>query len=122
MSFMTINQQSPVPLYTQIADQIKAMADEGRLKPGDPLPSIRLTASQLAVAANTVARAYRDLEAAGVVESNGRRGSFIRRDYRPGRNPFDRAVEECIKVGMGVAETRALFESALKERTEENHG
>ena len=115
MAFMTVDQNSPVPLYTQISEQILKMINEGELKPGAPLPPIRLIASQLEIAVNTVARAYRDLESAGIVESNGRKGSFIRRDYSPAAatNPFNAQIKKCRNDGMSKDEIKALFETAF---------
>ena len=57
------------PLYKQIADQVRRAAATGRLQPGDPLPSIRALAERLVINPNTVARAYRDLAAEGVIEA-----------------------------------------------------
>ena len=56
-----------LPIYLQIVNQIKYLAACGRLAPGEELPSIRALAEQLVVNPNTVARAYRELELAGVV-------------------------------------------------------
>lgn len=52
---------------------------DGRLPPGTRLPTVRELAGQLGLAVNTVARAYRELETAGVVETRGRFGTFIAR-------------------------------------------
>ena len=113
MDFLTVNNQSPVPLYTQIADQIQMMAADGDLKPGDALPPIRLVAKQLGIANNTVARAYRDLESSGVIESNGRKGSFIHRDYKSGMNPFTAPVKNLLDDNKSEEQIRDLFEKAL---------
>ena len=64
-----ISTKSGVPIYLQIINQIKYLAASGRLAAGDELPPIRTLAEQLIINPNTVARAYRDLEAAGMVES-----------------------------------------------------
>ena len=58
---------------TQLADAIVA----GRLGPGTRLPTVRGLADDLGLAANTVARAYRELERAGLVVTRGRRGTFV---------------------------------------------
>lgn len=115
MSFMVLDQSTPVPLYTQITDQIREMIIGGDLKPGDSLPPIRQAASQMGIAANTVARAYRDLESQGIVESNGRKGSFIRRDYNPAKqtNLFIGPIEKYMADGWGKEEIEVLFFSAL---------
>ena len=55
------------PIYRQIVNQVKYMISSGQLRPGDELPPIRKLSEMLIVNANTVARAYRDLEAEGFV-------------------------------------------------------
>jgi DNA-binding transcriptional regulator YhcF (GntR family) len=64
---------SPVPPYEQIRAQLADLISVGRLRKGDRLPSVRQLASDLGLANNTVVRAYRELEVAGLVRS--RRGS-----------------------------------------------
>jgi len=56
-----------VPIYLQIAHQVKYLVASGRLAPGDEIPPIRVLAHQLLVNTNTVARAYLELEREGVV-------------------------------------------------------
>jgi GntR family transcriptional regulator len=72
-----ISSQDGVPIYLQILNQIKYLVASGRLLPGDELPSIRVLAEQLVVNPNTVARAYRELEAAGIVAVKRASGTFI---------------------------------------------
>ena len=71
-----ISPKDAVPIYQQIVNQIKHMVASGRLGPGDEVPPIRALAEQLLINPNTVARAYRDLESAGLLVS--RRGSGTR--------------------------------------------
>jgi GntR family transcriptional regulator len=71
-----ISPKDGVPIYQQIVTQIKHMVASRRLRPGDEVPPIRVLAEQLLINPNTVARAYRDLEAAGIFTS--RRGSGTR--------------------------------------------
>jgi GntR family transcriptional regulator len=66
-----------VPIYLQVMQQIKYLVASGRLKPGEELPSIRTLAEQLLVNPNTVARAYRELETAGVVEKRRTAGTYV---------------------------------------------
>lgn len=66
------------PPYQQIRVQVLAAAASGALSDGTRLPTIRQLADDLDLAAGTVARAYRELEADGVIETRGRRGSFVR--------------------------------------------
>ena len=66
-----------VPIYLQVVNQVKYLVAAGRLAPGDELPPIRALAEQLVINPNTVARAYRELEVAGVVEKRGTTGTFV---------------------------------------------
>ena len=71
-----ISTKEGVPIYQQIVTQIKHMVASGRLAPGEIVPPIRVLAEQLFINPNTVARAYRELEAAGIFIS--RQGSGTR--------------------------------------------
>jgi GntR family transcriptional regulator len=66
-----------VPIYRQIVHQVKYLVASGRLSPGDELPTIRALAERLLVNPNTVARAYRELEAAGVVTTRRGAGTHV---------------------------------------------
>jgi GntR family transcriptional regulator len=68
---------SPQPIYEQIEGQIRRWIATGTLKEGDQLPSVRALAEQLTVNPNTVARAYSELTAEGLVASHAGRGVFI---------------------------------------------
>ena len=74
---LQVDTDSPIPPYEQIRSQIAAMATNGALPPGHRLPSIRQLASDLDLAPGTVARAYRELESAGLVVSRAGRGTTI---------------------------------------------
>ena len=86
-----------VPIYLQIVNQVKYLVAVGRLAPGEELPPIRVLAEKLVVNPNTVARAYRELEAAGVVEKRRTAGTFVAR----GRVAAGaaRAVEDLDRAG-----------------------
>ena len=86
---LTVDLDSPVPPYEQIRAQITTMAASGVLPPGRRLPAIRQLAADLGLAAGTVARAYRELEAAGVLVTRGRHGTHIARP--PALTPDERA-------------------------------
>ncbi len=66
-----------VPIYLQIVNQVKYLVASGRLSPGEELPAIRVLAEQLLVNPNTVARAYRELEFAGLVEKRRTAGTYV---------------------------------------------
>ena len=72
-----ISANDGVPIYLQIVNQVKYLVAAGRLAPGEELPAIRVLAERLEVNPNTVARAYRELEIAGVVEKRRTAGTFV---------------------------------------------
>src|SRR5580700_4717214 len=72
-----ISPQDGVPIYQQIVNQVKYLVASGRLTPGEELPPIRVLAERLLVNPNTVARAYRELESAGVVEKRRTAGTYV---------------------------------------------
>ena len=72
-----LDARSAVAPYEQIRSQIVAAVRSGDLPPGSRLPTVRRLAGDLGLAANTVARAYRELEQAGVVTTRGRLGTFV---------------------------------------------
>ncbi|MBT2533791.1 GntR family transcriptional regulator [Arthrobacter sp. ISL-48] len=77
------NLASTVPLFEQLRLHLIKLADSGALPPGTRLPAVRALAERLDVAPHTVARAYKELEAAGVVATRGRKGTLVRaRDER----------------------------------------
>jgi GntR family transcriptional regulator len=72
-----------VPIYLQIANQVKYQVASGRLAPGNEIPPIRVLAHQLLVNPNTVARAYMELEREGVVEKRHGSGTYISANGSP---------------------------------------
>jgi GntR family transcriptional regulator len=66
-----------VAIYVQIVNQVKYLVASGRLTPGTELPAIRVLAERLLVNPSTVARAYRELEAAGIVEKRRTAGTYV---------------------------------------------
>ncbi|MET3810957.1 GntR family transcriptional regulator [Arthrobacter sp. UYEF3] len=71
------NAASSVPLFEQLRLNIIERADAGTLAAGTRLPAVRNLAAELGVAPHTVARAYKELEAAGVVATRGRNGTVV---------------------------------------------
>jgi len=72
-----IDFRSGIPIYIQFMYQIRQMVATGILKPGDQLPTVRQLAIDLQVNWNTVARAYRLLDEAGLISTQQGRGTFI---------------------------------------------
>jgi GntR family transcriptional regulator len=69
--------RSGLPIYIQIMNQIEQQVSGGRLKPGDQLPTVRTLAAELRINFNTVARAYRLLDEAGLISTQQGRGTYI---------------------------------------------
>jgi DNA-binding transcriptional regulator YhcF (GntR family) len=72
-----IDADSPTPPYEQVRSQLAQQISDRTLEVGARLPTVRKLALDLGLAANTVARAYRELEEAGLIETRGRAGSFV---------------------------------------------
>ncbi|HLJ09651.1 MAG TPA: GntR family transcriptional regulator [Planctomycetaceae bacterium] len=72
-----ISTNDGVPIYVQIVNQVKYLVASGRLAAGAELPPIRVLAERLIINPNTVARAYRELESAGVVEKRRTAGTYV---------------------------------------------
>jgi GntR family transcriptional regulator len=72
-----ISPNDGVPIYLQIVKQVRYLVASGRLSPGDEIPPIRVLAQQLVVNPNTVARAYLELERAGVVTKRHGSGTYV---------------------------------------------
>lgn len=72
-----ISPNDGVPIYQQIVNQVKYLLASGSLLAGEELPPIRVLAEKLVVNPNTVARAYRELETAGLVEKRRTAGTFV---------------------------------------------
>ena len=122
--FINIDPSSGLPIYLQIAQQIKTALAMGRLQPEDPLPSVRQLAVELAVNPNTVARAYLDLEIEGVIYKRQGAGTFVSgQGVEMSKNErrkvlselFERALVEGVNLGMDEWELRETFERVLEK-------
>jgi DNA-binding transcriptional regulator YhcF (GntR family) len=74
---ITVDPNAPEPPYEQVREQVRTQVEKGALAPGTKLPTVRGLAADLGLATNTVARAYRELESLGVIETRGRAGSVV---------------------------------------------
>ncbi|MBK6885908.1 MAG: GntR family transcriptional regulator [Tetrasphaera sp.] len=74
---LTVEPGSVTPAYEQIVTQVMAAVRAGSLSPGTRLPTVRQLAGDLGLAANTVGKAYRQLESDGYVATNGRNGTVV---------------------------------------------
>ncbi|HEY5256862.1 MAG TPA: GntR family transcriptional regulator [Candidatus Baltobacteraceae bacterium] len=120
---MTIDPRSGVPIYLQLIEQIKRSVALGVLTAGEQLPTVKQLAVDLTINPNTVARAYRDLEKDGLIETASGRGSFVRADGATqnaqtagsdvARDTLESAVREGKALGLDRAAVRKLFAAAL---------
>ncbi|MDT5019137.1 MAG: hypothetical protein QOD39_5297 [Mycobacterium sp.] len=114
--WVRIDQGASGPLFDQLRTQIIDGVRDGRLPPGTRLPTVRELAGRLGLAVNTVARAYRELETAGIVETRGRFGTFVAR-----ADPADAAmagaahtfVSAARALGVGKSEALRYVETAF---------
>ncbi len=100
--------------YEQVRRQIAEAAAAGMLAPGHRLPTVRSLATDLGIAANTVARAYRELEADGVVETHGRNGTLVATRRIGDADAGDAAmafVRTARNRGLSLDEARRLVET-----------
>ena len=74
---ITVDLSDPVPPYEQIRRQLSSLIAVGILEPGSRLPTVRSLAADLGIAAGTVARAYKELEQGGLIESRRRNGTVV---------------------------------------------
>ena len=123
---LSIDGDSATPPFEQVRTQIATAVAAGRLDAGTKLPTVRQLAADLGLATNTVARAYRELEADAVVTAHGRRGTFVRSEVvdegavRSSVADSARAltteyVHAVRKLGLSSQEAVRLVEDAWKQ-------
>jgi GntR family transcriptional regulator len=96
-----------VPIYLQIVNQVKYLVSSGRLAAGEELPAIRTLAEKLVVNPNTVARAYRELEQAGIVLKRRTTGTYVS-SLRPRLGRRDRVKIVTRRIDALLAEARQM--------------
>lgn len=98
---IVIDLATATPPYEQVQTQIRSLIAVGELPPGTRLPTVRSLAGDLGIAAGTVARAYKELEAAGLVTTNRRQGTVVAEstDYVDTPGEVTAAVEHLIAEG-----------------------
>jgi DNA-binding transcriptional regulator YhcF (GntR family) len=115
--FLEVDSKGSRPLFDQLRTQIIAGVRDGALDPGARLPTVRELAGQLGLAVNTVARAYRELESAGIVETRGRFGTFIAR-----ADPADAAMAAAAHAYVATARAQGLEKAAALRYVEAAFG
>jgi DNA-binding transcriptional regulator YhcF (GntR family) len=119
---ITVDTSSPVPPFEQIRAQLAAQIADRVLVPGSRLPTVRQLAADLGLAVNTVARSYRELEAAGLVETRGRAGTVVTAAGDPARERLATAAQKYAAlahdVGLSAEEALRVVSAALNPLAE----
>ena len=113
-----ISNQSELPIYAQIKEQIKEQILNGQLPEGSTLPSIRKLAKELSVSVITTTRAYSDLEAEGFIASSQGRGSIVlSQNNELLREQYLRRIEEGLTTAIQTARIIHLDQKELLDIT-----
>ena len=111
-----ISNSSGKPIYEQITSQVKGMIMNGTLRPGDPLPSMRLLAKELRISVITTKRAYEELERDGFITTVVGKGSFVREaDREFVKEEQLRTVESHLQAAVDTAKQYGMEEAELME-------
>ena len=120
-----ISNQSELPIYAQIKEQIKEQILNGQIPEGTTLPSIRQIAKELGVSVITTTRAYNDLESEGFIASMQGKGSIVlSRDNNLIKEQYLKRIEDSLLTAIDTAryiklssdELKEMLENLLKER------
>jgi DNA-binding transcriptional regulator YhcF (GntR family) len=124
MTELRIDPHAAVPPYEQLRTALRDRIVDGTLPAGLRLPTVRAYAAELGLAANTVARAYRELEEQGFVETRGRNGTVVTAQGDPAavlgqqaaRAYVDRIRELGVDTGTAVAWVSGMLDEGAPER------
>lgn len=111
-----ISSNTSKPIYEQITSQIKGMIMSGKLKAGEPIPSMRALAKSIKVSVITVQKAYEDLQKEGFIETNVGRGSFVsakNKDFFQEQRQC--IIEEHLQKAVNIARECGINLEKLKE-------
>ena len=108
---ITINTKDGVPIYRQIANQIRYMVASNLLQPGEEISPVRTLALALNVTPNTVVKAYDELQAAGVIFKRRGAGTYISDEQSPLADRERRRIIEA-RIDALLAEAHQLDFSA----------
>jgi GntR family transcriptional regulator len=117
---VTVDPRSPIPPFEQLRLAIRRLVATGALPLGSRLPTVRQLAADLALAPGTVGRAFRELEAEGVIETRGRHGTHVKsvpRTLDP--DHVDRAIREAAVTYAAVAAELAVDRDTAIEHVRE---
>lgn len=113
-----VDTSSAVPPFEQLRTGLVDAVASGELVAGARLPTVRRLAEDLGIAPGTVARAYRELEASGIIETRGRNGTFVAFDADPARQQLQRAAAafaaQVRDLHLDAEEALAIVAAALR--------
>lgn len=124
MKVIPIDFRAGSPIYIQIVEQIRQQVASGELKPDDQLPTVRQLASELRVNFNTIARAYRILDEAGLISTQQGRGTYILEGATPevSRSIKVQSLQEMASAFLVEAKQLGFsLEEILQEITKANN-
>jgi|DewCreStandDraft_4_1066084.scaffolds.fasta_scaffold60237_3 GntR family transcriptional regulator len=99
-----LNHRSRVPIYAQLVAAVRQAVARGEMKPGDQLPTVRQLAVDLRINPNTVARAYQEMERAGMIVTRQGRGTFVAAQPPPAPAAENRdRIEQLVREAVGEA-------------------
>src|SRR5687768_17539880 len=111
---MRIEPASPIPIFQQIADGIRAAVAAGVYRPGDLIPSVRTQALRLVVNPNTVQRAYEQLEREGLIEGRKGTGMVVAADATlAARNGSGDAVRSAFAQGISLGQSAGMSRASI---------
>lgn len=123
--YITLSNSDPAPLYEQIKKQVIEQIVNGRLAPGEMLPSIRILAKELEISVITVKKAYEDLEKEGYIVTKQGKGScvaeagaeFVKEaKLKAVQQAFEQGIDACRDLGMSDPEIEETFRLILSEK------
>ena len=115
--WLAVDGRSSAPIFEQLRVGVIDAVRDGRLPAGTRLPTVRELAADLGLAVNTVARTYRELETAGIVETRGRQGTFVAR-----RDPADEAMASAARAYADTARALGLGLEAARRYLDAEFG
>ena len=117
--YIRVDTRSSTPIYSQIKDQLHLAVATGVLQPGDQLPTVRDLATQLRVNPNTVARAYRELQAEGMLNSRQGSGTFVsEKATAVGEREQRRLLQEILMQAAATAANLGLSPQEFRDFAE----
>jgi GntR family transcriptional regulator len=124
---LKLDTASPVPIYSQIVEQVRCAIAAGALKPDDEMPSVRALATEHLINPNTVARAYLELEREGLLSKKRGTGTYVssqaarlgeKDKARIVRELLDKALVQAMQLHMPARQVREIFEDRIGEYDE----